>query len=341
MDSQRARDHLLRLITGYTVSQAIHCVAELGIAEHLADGDKDVVRLGELTGASVPHLQRVLYALSTIGLFNEVGGKYRLTPLSAPLRREAPDSVWSIASFHGRETYKGLGELLHTVRTGGAAWDHAYGLSLWEYLRANPDRARTYDDTMSAFYNSELLVIAEAYGFSQFRSIVDIGGGNGSVLATILRRYTGMTGVLFDQPDVVTRAEGAFRADESLRGRYRLEGGNCFDRVPTGSELYMLRYVIHDWDDQSAAQILRTCRTAMSKDSRLLLIERILGDHNRDAVTAWMDISMMMFGGKERTVAEYEALLAGAGLAVTRVITTPSCVSIIESRRLANADVPI
>lgn len=225
MHKGTARSQMMSLITAFYASQAIYCAADLGIADKLQDGPKDAETLARLCGCSPPHLERVLRALATVGVLKKIQGGYALTPLSATLARDAANSIWPIATFHGREMYGAAGRLLDTVRSGRAEWQDGADGTFWDYLSCHPERAEMFDTMMQAIHGTESSAIADAYDFSAAGVVVDIGGGNGSMLNEILERNPNARGVLFDRPDVVERAYRS--ADQTLSERCELKGGTA------------------------------------------------------------------------------------------------------------------
>ncbi|HZF30843.1 MAG TPA: methyltransferase [Gammaproteobacteria bacterium] len=325
-----AKNLLVQLALAGVVSHAISCAAELELADLLGDGPLDLEELAVLASCSPSHLHRLLRALSTVGVFALVDGKVALTPAAQWLRRKNADSLWPLVSFFGKEMNSALATLPVTVRTGQAGWNSVFSSPFWQYLDEHPERGQAFDAMMSGLCEQEVDAIVTAYDFSRAETVVDLGGGNGSVLHAVLRRNPDVVGVLFDSPKVVERLrENA--AVRAWNGRWRCIAGSFFDSAPT-ADLYVLRHVLHDWPDTSARRILETCRAHCAPAAHILVIEHLVENDNAPSRAKWMDLGMMVnFGGQERTFAEYSALCAAAGLQVSRVIKTKDAISIIEA----------
>jgi hypothetical protein len=275
MDAPSPQDfgQIFKFIGGYRISQAIYVVVELGIPDLLAAGPMHCRELATKTKSDVSTLYRVLRFLAGAGLFDEVGcQEFALTRLGSTLRTDVPGSactavrLW-LSDFHWRP----WSHLIYSVRTGEPAFDHAHGMGVFDYLRADPDASAIFNTAMT---NNSLRSgdgIVERYDFSGVRKIVDVGGGHGFLLATILRSNPSIRGVLFDLPDVVA---GADQVIASIKNQCEIVSGSFFDAVPQGGDIYILRQIIHDWNDERALAILRNCRTAMTGAGRVLLIER-------------------------------------------------------------------
>jgi len=320
-----------QLIRGYWTTQAIFVAAELRIADMLADGPKHPSELGELAGVKGDMLYRVLRALASIGIFAEDGeGRFRLTPLAQTLQGESGQRAY--ARLHGQELYRSWSKLLEAVRSGEAAFVEAYGASAFAYFGSNPERGAVFDGAMQGHHGAEADPMLDAYDFSKFKEVVDVGGGNGSLLAAILKRHSAMRGVLFDMPAVVDRARGAID-NAGLRERCRIAGGDFLESVPSGADAYLLRHVVHDWRDEDAALILRNCRNVMQPDGKVLVVEIVVPAGNDPSFAKWMDLMMVTYGGKERSEKQYRELFALAGLQLTRIVPTTAGISVIEGVR--------
>jgi hypothetical protein len=320
-----------QLIRGYWTTQAIFVAAELGIADLLADGPKHPDELGEKAGAKGDMLYRVLRALAGIGIFAEdEDGRFRLTPLAETLRGDSGQRAY--ARLHGQELYQSWSRLLAAVRSGEAAFVEAFGLPAFKYFATHPDRGAVFDRAMTGHHGPEAGPMLDAYDFSPFRELVDVGGGNGSLLTAILRRHSQMRGVLFDLPSVVDRAQLAFEAPD-VRERCRFTGGNFLESIPAGADAYLLRHVLHDWRDEDATTILRNCRSSMKSGGRVLVVEIVVPAGNDPSFAKWMDLMMVTYGGKERSEKQYRDLFRDAGLHLTRVIPTGAGISVIEAVR--------
>src|SRR5262249_12984104 len=276
-----------QLIRGYWTTQAIFVAAELRIADMLADGPKSPDELGEQAGVQGDMLYRVLRALASIGIFAEDSeGRVILTPLADTLRGDSGQRAY--ARLHGQELYQSWAKLLDVVRSGDAGFVKAFAMPAFEYFSKNPERGAVFDKAMTGHHGSEADPMLDAYDFSAFKELVDVGGGNGSLLMSILKRHSQMRGVLFDLPAVVDRARAAIESS-SLRERCRLVGGNFLEAVPAGADAYLLRHVLHDWHDPDAAMILRKCREAMNPAGKVLVVEIVVPAGNDPSFAKWMD----------------------------------------------------
>lgn len=321
--SQGQLDELYRLTGGFRISQAIFVAAELGIADQLASGPRDSDALARAVGADEDALYRLLRLLAGVGLFEEVGPRrFLLTELGAGLRSDVRGSVrpWAINVLDAAR-WQAWGQLLYSVRTGRVGFDQAHGMGAFDYFRAHPEVAARFNNAMTNQTARSGDAIVQAYNFSGIRRLVDVGGGHGLLLATILRAYPPMRGVLFDQPAVVAGAPPVL-ADAGVADRCDVIGGDFFEAVTPGADAYLLRDIIHDWDDARATVILTNCYRALSKSGKVLVVERsITPDYRKALPVLLFDLQMLvLLGGKERTVGEYSALFAEAGLRLNAVI---------------------
>lgn len=325
---------LNQMIVGSWVTQAIYVSAEIGIADLLAIDPCTVEELAEETRTHPASLYRVLRALASVGIFREdAEGRFSLTEMGNLLRSDAPGSKRSLAIMAGAEFYRSWGGLLSSVETGGAAFDKVFGKQFFRYMSENPDRWRIYDAAMTGVHDSETIPVLDAYDFRQFQTIVDIGGGNGLALAAILRRHTEARGILFDLPDVAKRAREVM-ARAGVPDRCRIVGGDFFESVPAAGDAYLLRHVIHDWEDREAVAILANCRDAMRPGGKVLVVETVIPNGNEPCFGKWLDLMMLVVGGRERTEDQYRELFSAAGLRLARIVPTTHEVSIIEGMRL-------
>jgi hypothetical protein len=322
---------LNQLICGYWHSQCIYVAAKLGIADLLAAGPVSVDELATKTGTDRPSLFRLLRALASLGVFAEdAGGRFRLTPAAEPLRRDVPGSQWAMAVMMGEEHYRSWGELLYSVRTGKIAFDKIFGQPVFEFLSEHPEQAALFDQAMVGVHGRETAAMVDAYDFPQFSSLADVGGGNGSTLCGILKRQAKLHGTLFDLPGVIERAAATVNA-AGLADRVHLVAGSFFESVPGGVDAYLLRHIIHDWDDEKAILILSNVRRAIREDGRLLVVESVIPPGNEPFFGKLLDVTMLVIpGGKERTESEYRDLYARAGFRLTSVVPTTTEVSVIE-----------
>jgi hypothetical protein len=325
---------LRRLINGYQVSQAIHVAATLGIADLLAGKARDSDDLAAETHTQPGALYRLLRALAAVGVLEErEGRRFALTPVGDCLRSDAAEPVGGWAAFVGRPSHwHAWGSLQHSIRTGDNAFRHLHGVGAWEYRAQHPEEAAAFDRAMADLTRRSQRLIMDAYDFARFATVVDVGGGRGALLAMLLAAHPRMRGVLFDLPHVVASIE-AISADPAVVARCRTVAGSFFESVPAGGDAYVLRAVLHDWDDSDAVAILRNCRAAMGDNATLLIIERDLGPANELPATKFSDLNMLVsLGGQERTMDEYADLMRRAGLRF--IASTPGAfdLHIIEGR---------
>jgi SAM-dependent methyltransferase len=331
------RDTMLGLVSGFHVSRALFVAARLGIADLLAKGPRPCDALAKDTGADPPALLRILRLLAAVGVVTVDGScEVALTPLGETLRSDATRSLrgWVIGQL-GEQCYRAWGEILHSVRTGGIAFDRAFGTDVWSHRAANPEEAREFDEAMVSYVAATNEAVIASGVFAASGIVVDVAGGEGALLLAILREYPKALGVLFEQPHVARRAELRVAAS-ALAPRCRVLEGDALKGVPGGGDSYILSRVIHDWDDAGAATILVNCRRAMAPGARLLLVERILPERIQAGLAAQLvttsDVHMMaMNGGRERTEGEYRALLEAAGFRFVRRHSTGSPVDVLES----------
>lgn len=324
-----------QMLTGYWSTQMLYVAAKLGIADLLVAGPRSVDDLAQATQSQAPALYRLLRALASLGIFADDGsGRFQLTPLAECLRSDAPGSQRALAIMSGEEHYHAWGELLYSVQTGKNAFEKLYGLPVFEFLSKNPEQARVFDAAMVGVHGRETAAMTDAYDFSDVGVLADIGGGNGSLLTTVLQRYPALHGILYDLPGVTARAASQLQA-AGLADRCRVVGGNFFESVPAGADVYLMRHIIHDWDDEQATQILRNIQQVIRGDGRLLVIEGVIPPGNAPCFGKLLDLTMLTIpGGRERTAEEYQGLLQAGGFRLTRIIPTQAEVSIIEGRKL-------
>jgi len=325
---------MLQFILGLITPQAIHVAAKLGIAEIVATAPATAEELAAATKTSAPALNRLLRFLASVGIFSEdAAGKFRQTPLSDTLRGDHPQSTRGTAIAFGSDfLWRAFGSLSAAVTTGQPAFNHVFGMSFFEYLAVHPEDAAAFNAAMTSVSSAELAAIVAAYDFSSFERVVDVGGGQGALLSGILSANLRLQGVLYDLPSVV--ADAAALRKGALAGRCEVVGGDFFHSVPQGADGYLMRVVIHDWNDEDALMILKNCHAAIRPDGKLLLIESVLKQVNRPDLGRFNDLIMLTVapGGRERTEAEFAELLRKAGFSLTRVIPATGLTSIIESR---------
>lgn len=329
---------LLQMITGYWISQAVIAAAKLGIADLLRDGPRSCEELAEAAGVRSQPLYRLLRALASVGVFREVlwegeeaSGRFGLTPLASQLRSDTPDSQRAFALLQEYQ-YRPWEEVLHSLRTEETAFEYVFDKPFFPYLAEHPQAASIFNEAMANRTAQATAAVVAAYDFGQFGTLVDVGGGSGLLLTDILLANPTLYGVLFDLPHVTADADQRITG-AGLAERCHSVAGDFFQAVPPGGDAYLLKWIIHDWEDERAATILRRCRQAMTPSSKLLVIEAVLPPGNTPFFQKWIDLTMLTItGGSERTKAEYRELFEAAGLRLTRVIPTATEFSIIEGQ---------
>jgi hypothetical protein len=335
---------LLQMATGGWTAQALHAAARLGLADRLTSGARTVDELARELDVHERSLHRLLRALSTLGVVSEdAPGRFSLTPLGEPLRRDAPDSIHSGVLLFGEEFYRAAwGELEGAVRTGESAFRRAHGEDLFTHFERHPERGALFHRWMGEVSRLSEAEVLRCCDFSRFRRVVDVGGGRGGLLAAILARHPELRGVLFDRPEVVAGADAPAAA--GVADRVQTVGGSFFDAIPRGADAYLMKIVLHDWDDPSAVRILRACREAMGEDARLIVLETVLPEDGRRHPGKILDLEMLVLNGqgRDRTLQEYRDLLAQADLRIEKVTRTRSTLSVLEAAPVpaGNASAP-
>jgi hypothetical protein len=322
-----------RLMERKDASRLLYVAAELGLAELLGDGPRDSAALAAAAGADPDALRRVLRGLAQLGVVAQgAEGHFALTPLGACLRADAPDSQRAYVRWSGHPIWLRMwAHFPDTVRTGRAAFEHAFGTDLFAYLAAHPDVAEAFHGGMAAVAAGAEEAVRAGYDFAPLATLVDVGGGNGALLAAILKAYPQARGQILDRPDARAGAEATIAA-AGLGERCAFVAGDFFAAVPAGADAYLLRWILHDWGDAQSLAILRACRRAIPAHGRLLVIEHLLADGAEATYGAVMgDLTMLAtLGSRQRTVAEHGALFAEAGFRLTRVVPIISGDSIVE-----------
>lgn len=325
---------MLQYVTGFWMSRALYVLAKLGIPDLLQSGPKSVEELAQATETHAPSLYRLLRALASNGLVKiEDDGRFALTPLSETLVTDAPGSVrWFIISELGQEHYPAWGNLMHSVKTGEIAFDNHFGADIWKYFAQNPEDAAVFNNSMSGMTAVANEAIMSRYDFSSFNTIVDIGGGHGGLITSILKQNPQAKGVLFDAGVVIEGARPRLEA-AGVSDRCEAVSGDFFKAVPGGGDAYVMKWIIHDWDDEKAIAILKNCRSQMKPNGRLIIVDCVVPENNEPDFSKTFDLNMMvMTGGKERTAAEFSQLLEAAGFKLLRVIPTDVPPSIVEAQ---------
>jgi hypothetical protein len=327
---------LFNLITGRWVSQLIYVAARLELADHLKHGPRTAEELATVAEVQAPALYRVLRALASVGVFAETKDKrFKLTPLAVTLQKAVPGSMRAAALMLGEKYLEvSWAHLLRGVKTGENPFLKAHGVTLFEYLEKHPEDLKIFGETMTNVSSTENPAIAAAYKFSGIRMLVDVGGGNGSLLATILKANPKLKGVLFDQPSVSARAkQDRHVTAKGIAERCMLESGNFFAAVPKGGDAYIMKRTLHDWDDERCAKILANCCAAMNEKGKVLVVDAVIAPGNEPDRGKLLDIQMLVIGGRERTKQEFAAVFKEAGLKLTRILPTKCPLSIVEGVR--------
>lgn len=311
---ENPRRALLRLVSGYQLSQALHVAARLDVGDRLAGGSRSSDDLAVETAVHADALYRLLRALAAAGVLRELDGRrFELTELGEGLRSDVSGSVHGWALMVGRPMHWNTwSSLIESIRTGDNTFRLVHGTDVWSYRAQRPEELTIFDGAMTSMTGVVDAAILDAYDFGRFGEIVDIAGGRGALLAAILAKHEGVRGVLFDQPDVVANAEPLVGW---LGDRCRVVGGNFFESVPDGADAYLLKAILHDWEDEECITILRVIRRAMPDNGVVVVLERDLGRPNENAAAKLSDLNMLVNpGGRERNEEEYAALFRAAGL---------------------------
>jgi hypothetical protein len=327
IDSPQHR--LLRLMDGFVMTQLLYVATKLGIAQALAAGPRTGAEVAEAVGADPSALTRVLRGLALEDVVSEADGRFALTPLG-----ECLPTIAAAHTIRAQLYYHGAEGLLDAVRKGGTPFELVYGAPFFAYLEGHAEDEAAFNASMARRSEQEASAVVGAYDFGAIRRLVDVGGGRGVLLAAILRSSPGLRGVLVDRPAAVAAAREHL---SEFGARAECEAGDFFASLPAGADAYLLSRILHDWEDEDALRILAVCRAAMTGDTRLLVVDAIVPEHAKDQPAAiWMDLYMLLLlGARERTEAEFRALLAKAGFTLRRTFPTgsPAGIGILEAIR--------
>ena len=323
---------LFKLIAAPWISWSIYVFVKLGVVELLSKEAMDFRKIAEVVKADPDALYRVLQGLARTGLLLEISpGTFALTKLGECLKAGAPGGLRSWALLWGEEFHHAWSGLLASVQTGTTAFDSVYGANLFQYLQENQETARTFDDAMGGLAELIYPAVVAAYDFSAIGQLVDVGGGRGTLIASILAANPNLKGMLFDQPDVVGKASTVLEA-YGVADRCEIAAGNFFEAVPAGADAYVLSNIIHDWDDERAAAILHNCRRAIAEHGKILIVETVLSGKNEPALARVNDLNMLVLtGGRERTEDEFSKLLACSGFELKRVLPVQPMTCVVEA----------
>jgi O-methyltransferase/methyltransferase family protein len=325
---------LFQMATSYWISQAIYVAAKLGIADHVHNGPKSCFELADLTESDELALSRLMRALSSVGIFTvNKDGRFELSPMGTTLQTGIPGSLRNMVITLGELHYQAWGNLLYNVKTGATAFDDLFGAKLFLHLKQNHDDADSFHSAMTDFSGLISYAVLLAYDFSKLHTLVDVGGGRGQFLRTVLQVNPQMTGIVFDQESVIESAKEHLKGDASA-GRCTLVAGDFFESVPAGADAYVMCGVIHDWDDEHSIAILRNCHRAMPDGGRLLVVESVVPDGNETCFSKFLDLNMMvMSGGRERSREQFSDLFAAAGFELATIVRTVAPLSVMECTR--------
>ena len=321
-----AEEGMLQIITGFWTSRAVYVAAKLGLADLVKDGPKSIAELASATGSHPDSLFRMLRALASVGIFAEVeGGRFGSNPLAATLEDRPGALRYNAMAELGQEHYAAWEEFPYSVRTGGLAFGEKFKQPVWEYFAQNPEHGEVFNRSMSTLTEWFTQAILAAYDFSGSGKIIDIGGGHGAFLNAILGQASGARGVLFDAPPVIAEAS------KLTSGRAEKIAGNFFEAVPESGDLYTMKMILHDWNDEGCHTILSNIRKVIAPGGKVAIVEMVLAPGPEAPFKNFLDLNMLvMTGGRERTESEYRTLLEKAGFRMSRVVTTASLMSIVE-----------
>lgn len=325
---------MLDLINGFWISKMIYAVAELQIADALRDGGRTAAELAQDAGVQPDRLYRLLRALAGVGLFVEdADGRFALTELGATLRTDRPDSMAGFARMMPASyNWRGWDELMLGIKEHKIPQEEVLGMTGFEYMKQHPEDERIFLQAMASVSGAENPAVSAAIDLAGVTSIVDVGGSGGHLLAAVLQQHGGVRGVLFDQPQVIEAARQAPYLQGDLAARVTFEGGDFFAAVPAGHDAYMMKYVLHDWNDDQCVQILTRCREAMNDGGRIFVVDNVIEAGNDPSWGKMLDINMLVCnGGSERTEEQFAAMFERAGLKLDRVTATACPLSIVTA----------
>lgn len=325
--------HLMQILLGCFPSQAVYVAAKLGIADLLKDGPLPAADLASQTNTHERSLYRVLRSLASVGIFAETeSNTFALTPAAEFLLSDHPGSMRDAAIFMGEKWHWAVyGEMLYSVQTGRVAWEKVHGQEVFPYFQQHPEHYEIFNRAMTSMSTNVLPALVEAYDFAGIDTLVDIAGGHGMLLSGFLKRNPKLKGVLFDLPQVIEGATPLLK-EEGVADRVQLESGDFFEKVTEGADAYMMKFIIHDWDDDRSLKILRNIHRDSAPNARLLLFEMVVPAGNEPHFSKIQDLEMLVSpGGVERTEQEYRDLLGQAGFELRRIIPTQSPFNIVEA----------
>ncbi|MFF0436141.1 methyltransferase [Streptomyces sp. NPDC004327] len=332
-DRQPDFQRMFEIVTSYWVSRAVHAGTALGVPDLVAEAPRTAAELAAATGTDPRSLHRLLRALEGVGVLSvDDEGRYATTALGDTLRTDVPGSLASLVQLELGTAHHGTwGRLAESVRTGAPVFEAANGIPIWEYFERTPELADHLGKAMTGLTAMVADAVVEAFDFAPYGTVVDVGGGEGGFLSAILRAQPEARGIVFDLPHVV--ANGRARvAEAGLADRCELVGGSFFEKVPEGGDLYTMKWVLHDWNDESSIEILKSVRRVMSPEARLLVVDTVVPEGGGFSPSKIIDLNMMVLsGGQERTAEEFRALFDAAGFTLTRILPTRSPSSVVEA----------
>ncbi len=322
---------VLQILNGVHVAGAVSCLAQLGIPDLVGAGPKSAEELASEIGANPDALYRLMRATACVGVLTEgPDGTFSQTPMSAVLRRDANPSLRAMAIMGGRDWHgRGWSQLEYCVRTGKQALEQIYGAPTFEYFKQNPEEAQIFNDAMTGISTIDSPAVADAYDFTKISSLVDVGGGHGLLLATILKKNPHMKGTLYDLGPVVAGAvTGPLKP---VMDRCTLTSGDMFSSIPASADAYIMKHIIHDWPDGPCVEILKACRKGVNAGGKLLVVDNVIQPGNDFSPGKFLDLQMLIFpGGRERSEKQFRDLFATSGWKLSRIIPTSAMDSIVE-----------
>lgn len=329
------REKLLTLVAGEWVAKSLYAAAEFDIAGYLLEGPKNVQELSKLTQCDEENLYRLLRMLASIGVFHEEEGRFfSNTEASELLAKDHPQSLRGLTLFYREEMSQSWDRVSDCVKKGKPAFDLEFGQSVFEYFRTHPDAAAHFNLAMKEKSKAVIGSCIKSFDFSKFSSVYDIGGGMGQFLTALLNKHPHMRGLLYELPEVVASAKNNLGKEP----RCSLLSGDFFQHVPADGDVYLLKSILHDWNDRDAARILEKCREAMPAHAKLIIIEPLLTAPNYREAAKMMDVHMMVItGGKERTLQDFKNLLDRAGFSIDSITPTETEFSILQASKIAGA----
>jgi hypothetical protein len=324
---------LIRMTHGYCEAKALQVAAELGIADLIAENPKTADQLSKILGVHSDSLYRLLRALASLGIFKEISDShFENTPLSEAIRADVPGSVRDFVIMTPNDGFLlAWAKFMDVVRAGKPSFEDVNGCDQWEYFRRHPDMGERFNKGISARASQVTSALLQSYDFSQFKTLIDVGGVLGTVLASILNKFPQLHGCLYEQSSVIEGAKSLLEA-QGVISRCNLISGDFFESVPRDFDAYLVKSIIHDWEDEKALAILKNCRASINKNGKLLIIDAVISRDNAPHPGKWKDLMMMVvYGSRERTEQEFQNLLRESGFKLKQVIALPLPDALIEA----------